>query len=412
MANTNSKYAVIGSLLLVQLIDVMGMGIILPVLAPLFVHPETSMLAPDTSLFLRNLFFGLSLGIFAIFNFFGSPFMGDLSDKIGRKKVLILCLLGVAISFWLCALAIYIKSVTLLLVARAIGGFAAGNQTIAQAAIVDISTDEEKARNLSLITLATCIGFVIGPLFTAFLSKPISGYSGFALPFLIAGFLAVVNASLLLKTFKETFHPVNSTKVNIWKGLLVVKVGLSQKNLAILFLAFFMTEYAWSIYFQYISLYLSNHFDYDAHKIGYFMAAMGLGFGLTMTLIIRWALRLFSLIGLVRISLILMTIGYLLSALLKNELAQWLILIPFTIGAGLSYVAFLTIFSNRVSRLVQGMIMGVLAAIISICWGITGVTLSLFIAISANFPLWLAFYCALIGTLAAFVEKDKKIRVE
>ena len=148
-------------LFLVIFIDAMGLAIMFPILTPIFMnlHVHGGILAAGASLLVRNIFYGVTLCIFPLFMFFGTPFLGDLSDHIGRKKVLIICLLGATVSYFLSGLSVDFKVVWLLLVSRAVAGFTAGSQPIAQAAIIDVSPPDKKALNLSLLLFPAALGF-------------------------------------------------------------------------------------------------------------------------------------------------------------------------------------------------------------------------------------------------------------
>ncbi|ATN85195.1 hypothetical protein AYO29_01045 [Coxiella burnetii str. Schperling] len=95
--------------------------------------------------------------------FFGAAILGDLSDTVGRKKALLVCLIGSFLGYLLSAFAVGIHSLTFLILGRVIAGFTAGSQPIAQAAIVDVSSEAHKARNIGLILLAISLGLSSGP---------------------------------------------------------------------------------------------------------------------------------------------------------------------------------------------------------------------------------------------------------
>lgn len=138
-----SKSLTLFPLFLVLVIETMGMGIILPVLGPLFIDKAGTIIDPAMNLAWRQFLYGLTLGIFSIAMLFGAPILGDMSDRLGRKKTIVLSLLGSAIGLSISAVGIDLNSFLLLIFGRFFAGFFAGSQPIAQAAIADISTAED-----------------------------------------------------------------------------------------------------------------------------------------------------------------------------------------------------------------------------------------------------------------------------
>src|SRR3990167_11242446 len=129
-------------LFLVIAIDSMGLGILFPILSAMLISHGSHFLPNSTSDFLRELIYGVTIGIYMIAWFFGSAILGDLSDTMGRKKSLMICLIGATLGYAISAIAIGMHSIVFLIVGRVLAGFTAGSQPIAQAAIVDVSSDE------------------------------------------------------------------------------------------------------------------------------------------------------------------------------------------------------------------------------------------------------------------------------
>src|SRR5438105_1114250 len=157
-------------LFLVLFIDSMGLGLVFPILNALVIDPHANFISASFSANARNLLFGFTISIYMFCWFFGAAFLGDLSDQIGRKKSLMICLLGACFGYLFSALAVVVNSYLLLIIGRIIAGFTAGSQSIAQAAIVDISLPEHKARNLGLILFFASLGFIVGPMIGGILS--------------------------------------------------------------------------------------------------------------------------------------------------------------------------------------------------------------------------------------------------
>ena len=137
------------SLLLVVFIDVMGFGLIVPIFNTVLLNPQQPFLPRGTPANIRQLDYTVLIVVFFLFYFFGAAFIAKLSDYIGRKSGILICLSGALIGYVLTVLAILSSNYWLLLLGRAISGFTTANQPIAQAALIDIShDDQEKSKNL------------------------------------------------------------------------------------------------------------------------------------------------------------------------------------------------------------------------------------------------------------------------
>ena len=192
--------------LLPIIIDSLGFGLVYPILTAIFASPNSTALVESTSVGLNNFYLGLAYMLFPFCMLFGASFFGDLSDILGRKKVITVCMIGMLLSFLLMALGIWIMSLALLLIGRALTGLMAGSQPIAQAAIADLSTPQTKAFNMSIMTFTVSIGIVIGPLIGGFFSDSnlVSGF-GFWTPFVLAALLAAIATIWILLGFEETY---------------------------------------------------------------------------------------------------------------------------------------------------------------------------------------------------------------
>lgn len=181
-------------ILFTVLIDVIGLGIIIPVL-PFFVSSFGASPLLITSL----------IAVYALCSFFSNPVLGAISDRYGRKPVLFLSLLSTSIGWFVFASA---HNVFQLFLGRVIDGLAAGNLSTAQSYLVDLAKDEkERAHNLGYIGVLFGLGFVLGP----FLGGTLSAISP-NFPFLFVGFLALINAFVSWKYLPESNGAVRSVE--------------------------------------------------------------------------------------------------------------------------------------------------------------------------------------------------------
>ncbi|MGE3919394.1 MAG: MFS transporter [Gammaproteobacteria bacterium] len=201
-------------LFLVILIDGVGLGLIAPVLTQMVIGDDSNFLPHTVSSHYRYLMYDIIFSSFMFCWFFGAAFLGDLSDQIGRKKSLFICLTGTFIGYLLSAFSILLSSVLIFILGRIISGLTAGSQSIAQAAIIDLSTDEHKARNIGIMLFFASLGFILGPLIGGFFSNPaIVHWFNTITPFYIAAGLAFLNIILLWIFFRETFEKTKKVEI-------------------------------------------------------------------------------------------------------------------------------------------------------------------------------------------------------
>ncbi|XP_014288255.1 major facilitator superfamily domain-containing protein 10 [Halyomorpha halys] len=158
--------------------------------------------APDAA---NSVLFGGFLGsLFSFLQYVVSPLAGGLSDRYGRKPILLSCLIGIAVSYGLWAVS---YNFAFFVIARIIGGLSKGNVSITMAIITDVSTASTRAAGMALVGIAFSMGFIIGPLIGAFIAKW-AIFSGnmywFVLPALFALFLSIVDIIFIFFFFEET----------------------------------------------------------------------------------------------------------------------------------------------------------------------------------------------------------------
>ncbi|MEM9684350.1 MAG: MFS transporter, partial [Pseudomonadota bacterium] len=194
------------SLMMVVLVDFMGQGLILPILNTLLLEPSSTFLPADMQEDPRELLYGLLLATFYLSWFFGAAYVSKLSDYIGRKNGIVICLVGALVGYSLTVVAMELSNVYLLFLGRAISGFTAGNQPIAQAALIDISAnDDERTRNMGKIVAASALGLVAGPLLAGVLSDPevMGRYATLELPFICAALLVLLTLVMILVFYRD-----------------------------------------------------------------------------------------------------------------------------------------------------------------------------------------------------------------
>lgn len=131
--NPIAKFA----LLAVVFVDLIGQGLVFPIINELVMDPKANFLPVSSSPATRHFDYGLVIGIFFLCWFFGGVYVAKLSDTIGRKKAIMICLFGALVGYMITIAALFADSLWMLILGRGITGFTAGNQPIAQAAMID-----------------------------------------------------------------------------------------------------------------------------------------------------------------------------------------------------------------------------------------------------------------------------------
>lgn len=368
-------------LMLLIIIEVMGIGIVFPMLPDLFIAKNSAILPITTSESLRHWYYGLSLALWPIGMFFGTPFLGELSDKFGRKKIFLACLLMTALSYSLLAIAVFIHNVELFLITRLFSGAFAGSYDIAQAAAADISTKETKVRNMGWIVFANALGFFIGPLITSFtIYSTKLDFLGITTPFWIATLLSLINALFIKLKFNETFVPKKQHKIvfkKIFSAFLFVFTDNRLQYLSMIFLIFVS---GWFFYFTLLPLFLTKIFSVKADTIALFYGLIGFINIFNMSLLQPRIAKILSPEKSMTYAALLSGILVAMLLLAKSLLVFAFIMSLFILVELPLYSNFLVVFSNAVTIDEQGQAMGGSASIASISF----IFVSLLMVLVAN----------------------------
>ena len=239
------------------LIDMIGFGIVIPVL-PLYAEQFAA-----TSF--QN---GLLVGVFSLAQFIFSPIWGKASDRVGRKPILFVSILGTALGFFMMGAA---GSLAMLFVARIIDGISGGNIGTAQAYIADITPPEKRSKSMGLIGAAFGFGFVIGPALGGILG---SAY-GHSAPMYFAGGLAVVNALLVLFLLPESL-PKEKRAPRHNQPISDVFRHANGRLYGTVVATYFLLICGFSMMTAQFALFALHRFGLDAKHTGYLLAMVGI----------------------------------------------------------------------------------------------------------------------------------------
>ncbi|MCX6780371.1 MAG: MFS transporter [Candidatus Magasanikbacteria bacterium] len=329
------------------LMDVVGLGIVLPSL-PFYIARFGGSAIEITYLF----------AAYAACSFLSTPMLGALSDRIGRRPVLMASIGSTALGWIVFASA---NSLPLLFLGRMIDGLAAGNFSTAQSYLVDISKDEvDRTHNLGMIGALFGIGFIIGPMLGGLL-----GAISPSLPFWTAGGLAVLNFIAAYFFLKETHHVRNTDKMYI-NPFRPIARAWANKQLLPYFIVWFLFGLAVAGVFSVNSIYFADRFGFNAFTIGVIMAVQGVIMALNqMVGLKRFWLKRFKEPQLVLIMLFIFGLAYSLMGMVYTGL--------FFLGVLFSVFAqsvLRAVFTSEVIGMVdpkiKGEVMGILGSVMSL----------------------------------------------
>ena len=393
------------------LMDMIGVGILIPIIPYLFdINSQYNIISGSSFINSSNSLFwqGFTLAVYPLFQFLFAPILGELSDHYGRKRILILCLIGTLIGNLLTAVAILNHNFELFIIGRIIDGITAGNISIAMASIADVSEDKDKAKNFGMIGAAFGIGFIVGPAIGGILSK----HFGVHTPFLFSSTLGLINIILVTYFLRETLAKKISSisektfKLHPYTAIKNIVIGFKMPQLRIIFTANLLWVSAFAFYTSFIGVYLKNRFGFELDQVGYYFAYIGICIAINQGILVRYVFQKFEDVKILKSCLI--VFSFIISIFIfSHSLLVNLLLIPiFTVCIGLSNAAISAMTSKRAGPEIQGRIIGISSSLQAL-----GGTLPQFTAglLAVSFGYTAPLYGAIIlALLAAYViTKDK-----
>ena len=322
-------------------IDLIGFGIVIPIL-PLYAERFGA----------SPLIIGLLLGSYSAIQCICAPLLGKLSDRIGRRPVLLVSLLGTAAGFLLMGLA---KTLTLLFFARLLDGATGGNISTAQAYIADVTRPEERSKGMGLIGAAFGLGFIFGPAIGGMLSR-----ISLAAPFFFAAILAVINAIAVYRYLPESL-PAERRAQHIAKPSLVEMFAHpASKMLPLVMAIYFVTTAAFSLLTATYPLFTERRFGYDASHNGYIFAFQGLLGAIIQGGLIGWLVKLFGDKPLVMVGASILGIGLFWLPTSSTAVALLAATAIIGVGHGLIAAPLNGLASRSAGELDQGRVLGLM----------------------------------------------------
>jgi DHA1 family tetracycline resistance protein-like MFS transporter len=335
------------------LVDVIGIGIIVPIIPDLIMEltGEGTHMAIIYGMWLTTAFAGMQ--------FLFSPVLGEISDRFGRRPILLMALLGLSIDYLIHAWA---PTITWLFIGRFLAGITGASFTVASAYIADISSKQEKAKNFGLIGAAFGLGFIIGPAIGGFF-----GEMNIRLPFYIAAGLTFSNFLFGWFFVPESLTVENRRPINFLKmipGISLVSLR-NYKGVLLLISAFFLANLAGQALPSTWAYYGIERYDWSPRDIGLSLMVVGLFVAIVQGFLVGIAVKKFGRRTVVISGFVLWTVGMFLFSLATEPWMLYAFLVPYALG-GVAGPTVQSIISNQVSEKEQGNLQGAITGLVSV----------------------------------------------
>lgn len=335
------------------MLDAIGIGLIMPV------WPELIKQVGDVSMADAALWGGFLSFTYAGMQFLFGPFLGNLSDRFGRRPVLIVSLVFMGLDYFLMAIA---PTLFLLFIARMLSGITGATYSTAAAYLSDTSKKGERSANFGYIGGAFGVGFVLGPAIGGLLAE-----FGVRMPFIVAGVFALLNAAFGYFVLPETLSK-DKRRTFEWRRANPFLALLRVRQLPAvggLMLVVFISSTANNVYPAIWSFFTIERFSWEPSMVGYSLAAYGVCAAIAQALVLGWMIKRYGVekTAVIGMFIAIITLGYL------TVIDQaWLVFVgmPITALSAIVGPALQGMMADQVADEEQGELQGVFASVISI----------------------------------------------
>lgn len=371
------KKSVLLPVFLVVFVDLLSFSLILPLMPYIAANYG-----------LNPFFVGLLLATYPIGQVFGTPVLGRLSDRFGRKPILLLSVGGTFIALITLGLTLWLNptgAIFIIFATRLLDGLTGGNITVAQSYISDVTTPENRAKGLGMIGAAFGLGFIFGPAIGGFMSQ-----WGYQLPALFAASLSFSNLVLISIILPESLSIETREKLRQSEktkfSLKILNEALNKPIVGPLLHSRVFYSMAHGIFQTIFALYAQKRLNLDAAQTGLVLGYVGILVVIVQVAAIGRLTKKYTETQLMRVSTLVLAISYILWALVPNLILLMIVLIPISAASGILN----TVLRSALTKAVSPEEIG----------GILGLSSSLESMTSIITPILGGFLVASIGTWA------------
>lgn len=396
---------------LVVLFAYISFSLPLPILPKMFLDSQTS-ITPHLSYTLRMVLLGTVMTAFPLGQFFGSPILGSLSDRYGRKKVVLFSLMGTTIGYLMIAFSLYYYLIAGMVIGLIVCGFCEGNVTIAQSVITDVTRlGEHKHRKptyFGWLNICISLGFIIGPLMGGVLadSNLVSWFT-FATPFWMAALMTLMGIFVIACYAKETLQLRRLEKIVIFPSL---SGKFKAPKIKLFYLCNLLLAIGYFSFFRFLPVFLARRFHFSPAVLSYEMVYTSFSLMLGVLFLIPWLSRRLKPIQVLCVFSFFLALSF-LAVILPTNVYALLLTIPL---AGLSLGVVIThgslLISNAAENHIQGQALGLLTSVQTLAEIITGIFGSILAVGIFTMPIYIGAAMAFLCGILLWLQMKREVK--
>ena len=387
-----------------------GLTLAIPIFTPLCLDQTGGIIALGTSIPVRTTILGFLLGIYPLCQFFTSPLLGAMSDRWGRKKILLFAIAGSLIGYLIMAVGILTESLFLAFLSRIVTGCFSGSLAVTQSAIADLSDETSRAKNFGLLGAAFGTSLFIGPALGGFLSDPtINARFNFATPFWLASFLTAVNFLQVAWQFSETLPPEKRRHVAAHPlvGPINIIKAFKTTTYRRMFLVVFALAFGFNFFTQFFQVYLIDQFATTRSQLGIVLSYLGIWSILTQAVLVRPISKRFTPVKILPISLLLLAAAFPALLMVKDFRMLFVVMIFIPLFNGLSSPNLTAVVCGLGGDKSHGEILGINQSVMAMAQFLPPLIGGYIVGQHFTMPLWITSGSILLAWIL-FLRTQKK----
>lgn len=379
-------------------IDMVGIGIVIPILAPVLLDAHGGPLPTGYTEQSRLIVLGFLIASYPLAQFFGAPILGGLSDRIGRRRALYLSMFGTVAAYVVFGAGILMNNLPMMFASRIVDGFTAGNISIVMSSMADLSERRDKAKNFGLVGMVFGLGFIVGPFVGGELANPgLVGWFNYSTPFFFAAALAAVNLAFVLLKFPETLAGRIKSSMSPLTGLRNIAVAFRLPNFRTAFTVIFIVMFGFSFFTQFFQVFLIDRFQFTQLDIGYFFAWVGVWVAISQGLVVRALANRFSPRQLLMFSILAFAATLPFTLLPRDPIYLYAMVPMIATFWGIIQSNYSALVSNMADAKSQGEILGISQSVQSLAMSMPPIISGFIAAFNAALPTVVASACTFLA---------------